>query len=200
MLRVDLKQSTFIFFTFRSWITSCSIWTLQIRIRQPAPWFPLFIWRYCLTARFCLRNADLKKQTNNTVSPRTAQNIVTDIKEKGPSKRREPVVVWHSESVETSEIELPYLPKFASSPFFGLNPEICSPHQQENDDVLFHGDFTDNVSEEIFDKFWPNTHPEYATKGFFGIALQKKQFRKSMIQLQAWIVGKREFLLHWERL
>ena len=119
--------------------------------------------------------ANLKKQTNDTVSPRTAQNMVTDIKEKGPSKRSEPIVVsiGHSDSEETSEIELPDLPKFSSSPFFGLNPEICSPHQQENDDVLFHGDFTDNVSEEILDTFWPDTPPEYATKGYFGIASQK---------------------------
>lgn len=60
--------------------------------------------------------------------------------------------IGHSDSEETSEVELPDLPKFASSPLFGLDPEICSPHQQENDDALFHGDFTENVSE----KFWIN--------------------------------------------
>lgn len=180
MLRVDLKQSTFIFFTFRSWITSCSIWTLQIRIRQPAPWFPALPDSEVFSEKSqslkagdgkvntTLPGANLKKRTNDTVSPRTAQNIVLDIKEKGRSKRREPIVVFigHSNSEETSEIELPDLPKFASSPFFGLNPEICSPHQQENDDLLLHGDFTDNVSEEILDKFWPDTPPEYATEGF----------------------------------
>ena len=32
----------------------------------------------------------------------------------------------------------------------------------------------DNVSEEILDKFWPDTPPEYVTKGYFGIASQKK--------------------------
>ena len=112
-------------------------------------------------------------------------------------------MVWHSESVETSEIELPYLPKFASSPFFGLNPEICSPHQQENDDVLFHGDFTDNVSEEIFDKFWPNTHPEYATKGFFGIALQKNSSWKAWYSYKRGLWGRGNFycngsVCNWE--
>ena len=88
------------------------------------------------------------------------------------------------------------------SSLIGLNPKICSLHQQENDDVLCHGDFTDNVSEEILDTFWPDTPQEYATKGYFGIASpkKKKQFLKTMIQLQAWIVGKREFILHWERL
>ena len=72
--------------------------------------------------------------------------MVTDIKEKGPSTRSEPIVAFigHSDSEENSEIELPDLPKFASSPFFVLNPEICSPHQQENDDLLSHGDFIDN--------------------------------------------------------
>ena len=64
--------------------------------------------------------ADLKKQTNDTVSSITAQNMATDIKEKGQSKRSEPIVVFigHSDSEETSEIELPDLPKFASSLFF----------------------------------------------------------------------------------
>ena len=61
------------------------------------------------------------------------------------------VFIGHFDSEETCEIELPGLPKFVSSPFFGLNPEICSPHQQENNDPLFHGDFTDSVSEEILD-------------------------------------------------
>ena len=119
--------------------------------------------------------ANLKKQTNDTVSPRTAQNMVTDIKEKGPSKRSEPIVVFigHFDSEETSEIKLPDLPKFASSLFFGLNPEICSPHQQENDDLLCQGDLTDNVSEEVLDKFWPDTPSEYDTKGYLGIASQK---------------------------
>lgn len=61
------------------------------------------------------------------------------------------------------------------SSYIGLNPKICSLHQQENDDVLCHGDFTDNVSEEILDTFWPDTPQEYATKGYFGIASPKKK-------------------------
>lgn len=61
------------------------------------------------------------------------------------------------------------------SSLIGLNPKICSLHQQENDDVLCHGDFTDNVSEEILDTFWPDTPQEYATKGYFGIASPKKK-------------------------
>ena len=46
--------------------------------------------------------------------------MATDIKEEGQSKRSEPIVVFmgHSDSEETYEIELPDLPKFASSLFF----------------------------------------------------------------------------------
>ena len=134
----------------------------------------------------------LKKQTNDTVFPGTAQNMVTNIKEKGPSKRREPIVVFigHPDSEETSEIELPDLPKFVSSPFFGLNPEICLPHEQENDK-----------------KFWINfglIRPWSMLLKNTLVYLDKKTVPENhRIQLQPWIVGKRNLyctgnVCNWE--
>ena len=53
----------------------------------------------------------------------------------------EPIVIFmgHSDSEELSENESSELPKFTSSPYFGLHPEIRSSNRQENSDITFLG-------------------------------------------------------------
>ena len=79
------------------------------------------------------------RETNVTASSGKAEREVNDIKE---NKRREPIVVFmgHSDSEELSKDESSELPKFTSSSFSGLHPEILSSNRQENDDVMFLGD------------------------------------------------------------
>ena len=134
MLPVDLKHSTFIFFIDRE---SHHVQSGLYRFgsdNQPRGFVCLFddiAWQrgfVCQIAQYikaedgkvntALPATKLKKQTNDTVFPGTAQNMVTNIKEKGPSKRREPIVVFigHSDSEETSEIELPDLPNLSPRP------------------------------------------------------------------------------------
>ena len=79
------------------------------------------------------------RETNVTASSGKAEREVNEIKE---NKRREPIVIFmgHSDSGELSKDESSELPKFTSSPFSGLHPEIRSLNRQENDDVMFLGD------------------------------------------------------------
>ena len=78
------------------------------------------------------------RETNVTASSGKAEREVNEIKE---NKRREPIVVFigHSDSEELSKDESSELPKFTSSSFFGLHPEIRLSNRQENDDVMFLG-------------------------------------------------------------
>ena len=78
------------------------------------------------------------RETNVIASPGKAEREVNEIKE---NKRREPIVIFmaHSDSGELSKDESSELPKFTSSPFSGLHPEIRSSNRQENDDVMFLG-------------------------------------------------------------
>ena len=79
------------------------------------------------------------RETNVIASPCKAEREVNEIKE---NKRREPIVIFmgHSDSEELSKDESSELPKFTSSPFSGLHPEIRSSNRQENDVVMFLGD------------------------------------------------------------
>ena len=80
-------------------------------------------------------------ETNVTKSSGTVEREVNDIMENATNKSREPLVVFigHSDSEELSKDESSELPKFTSSPFSGLHPEIRSSNRQENDDVMFLG-------------------------------------------------------------
>ena len=79
------------------------------------------------------------RETSVIASPCKAEREVNEIKE---NKRREPIVKFmgHSDSEELSKDESSELPKFTSSPFSGLHPEIRSSNRQENDVVMFLGD------------------------------------------------------------
>ena len=81
----------------------------------------------------------LENGANVTASSSKAEREVNEIKE---NKRREPIVIFmgHSDSGELRKDESSELPKFTSSPFSGLHPEIRSSNRQENDDVMFLGD------------------------------------------------------------
>ena len=80
-------------------------------------------------------------EINVTASSGKAEREVNDIMGNGTNKRREPVVVFigHCDSQELSKDESSEIPKFTSSSFFGLHPEIRSSNRQENDDVMFLG-------------------------------------------------------------
>ena len=83
------------------------------------------------------------RETYVTASSGKAEKEVNDIMENETNKRREPIVVFighsDSEEVHLSKDESSELPKFTSSSFFGLHPEIRSSNRQENDDVMFLG-------------------------------------------------------------
>ena len=121
------------------------------------------------------------RETNVTVSSGKAEMEVNEIKE---NKRREPIVIFmgHSDSEELSKDESSELPKFTSSPFSGLHPEIRSSNRQENDDVMFLGDSDsghdtvtslnredDEISSPLETYFTEKTHPKEK-----GLALQQK--------------------------
>ena len=80
-------------------------------------------------------------ETNVTSSSGTAEKEVNVIMRNATNKRREPIVVFigHSDREELSKDESSELPKFTSSPFLGLHPEIRSSNRQENDHVMFPG-------------------------------------------------------------
>ena len=81
------------------------------------------------------------RETNVTASSGKAEREVNDIMGNGINKRREPIVVFigNSDSEELSKDESSELPKFTSSPFLSLHPEIRSSNRQENHDVMFLG-------------------------------------------------------------
>ena len=121
------------------------------------------------------------RETNVTASSGKAEREVNEIKE---NKRREPIVIFmgHSDSGELSKDESSELPKFTSSPFSGLHPEIRSLNRQENDDVMFLGDSDsghdtvvsldleeDEISSPLETYFTEKTHPKEN-----GLALQQK--------------------------
>ena len=70
------------------------------------------------------------KERNATVLPGNAEREVN-----------EPIVIFmgHSDCEELSENELSELPKFSSSLYFGLHPEIRSSNRQEGNDITFLG-------------------------------------------------------------
>jgi len=121
------------------------------------------------------------RETNVTASSRKAEREVNEIKE---NKRRQPIVIFmgHSDSEELSKDESSELPKFTSSPFSGLHPEIRSSNRQENDDVMFLGDSDsghdtvtsldredDEISSPLEKYFTEKTHLKEN-----GLALQQK--------------------------
>ena len=121
------------------------------------------------------------RETNVIASPGKAEREVNKIKE---NKRREPIVIFmaHSDSGELSKDESSELPKFTSSPFSGLHPEIRSSNRQENDVVMFLGDSDsdhdtvtsldleeDEISSALETYFTEKTHPKEN-----GLALQQK--------------------------
>ena len=121
------------------------------------------------------------RETNVTASPGKAEREANEIKE---NKRREPIVIFmcHSDSEEISKDESSELPKFTSSPFSGLHPEIRSLNRQENDDVMCLGDSDsdndtvtslnrqdDEISSPLETYFTEKTHPKEN-----GLALQQK--------------------------
>ena len=79
------------------------------------------------------------RETNVTASSGKAEREVNNVNE---NERREPIVVFmgHSDSEELSKDESSELPKFTSSSFSGLHPQMRSSNRQENDDVMFLGD------------------------------------------------------------
>ena len=121
------------------------------------------------------------RDANITASPGKAEREVNEIKE---NKRRDPIVIFmgHSDSEELSKDESSELPKFTSSPFSGLHPEIRSLNRQENDDVMCLGDSDsdndtvtslnrqdDEISSPLETYFTKKTHPKEN-----GLALQQK--------------------------
>ena len=121
------------------------------------------------------------RDANITASPGKAEREVNEIKE---NKRRDPIVIFmgHSDSEELSKDESSELPKFTSSPFSGLHPEIRSLNRQENDDVMCLGDSDsdndtvtslnrqdDEISSPLETYFTEKTHPKEN-----GLALQQK--------------------------
>ena len=121
------------------------------------------------------------RDANVTASPGKAEREVNEIKE---NKRRDPIVIFmgHSDSEELSKDESSELPKFTSSPFSGLHPEIRSLNRQENDDVMCLGDSDsdndtvtslnrqdDEISSPLETYFTEKTHPKEN-----GLALQQK--------------------------
>ena len=120
------------------------------------------------------------RETNVIASPGKAEREVNQIKE---NKRRQPIVIFmgHSDSGELSKDESSELPKFTSSPFSGLHPEIRSSNRQENDDVMFLGDSDsghdtvtglnrqdDEILSPLETYFTEKTHPKEK-----GLALQQ---------------------------
>ena len=71
-----------------------------------------------------------RKERNATALPGNAEREVN-----------EPIVIFmgHSDSKERGENESSELPKFTSSPYLGLHPEIRSSNRQENSDITFLG-------------------------------------------------------------
>ena len=121
------------------------------------------------------------RETNVIASPGKAEKEVNEIKE---NKRRQQIVIFmgHSDSGELSKDESSELPKFTSSPFSGLYPEIRSSNRQENDDVMCLGDSDsdhdtvtsldlgeDEISSALETFFTEKTHPKEN-----GLALQQK--------------------------
>ena len=121
------------------------------------------------------------RETNVTASPGKAEREANEIKE---NKRREPIVIFmcHSDSEEISKDESSELPKFTSSPFSGLHPEVRSSNRQENDDVMCLGDSDsdndtvtslnrqdDEISTPLETYFTEKTHPKEK-----GLALRQK--------------------------
>ena len=77
-----------------------------------------------------LPDTSFGKERNATVLPGNAEREVN-----------EPIVIFmgHSDCEELSENELSELPKFSSSLYFGLHPEIRSSNRQEGNDITFLG-------------------------------------------------------------
>ena len=88
----------------------------------------------------------------------------------------------HSDSEKLSKDQSSELPKFTSSSFSGLHPEILSSNRQENDDVMFlddsdsgHDTVTrldrkeDEISNALETYFTEKTHPKEN-----GLALQQR--------------------------
>ena len=116
---------------------------------------------------------DSKVDANRATSTETGvsmshgtENTATAVKEKEPSKRPKPSVVF----IGHSEHEWPeLLPKFVT---VGHNPEIvsASPLQRGNDDSVF----PDSMEEEEDDSYWPEfSAPEVASIGYYGMLPRK---------------------------
>ena len=136
------------------------------------------------------------RDANVTASPGKAEREVNEIKE---NKRRDPIVIFmgHSDSEELSKDESSELPKFTSSPFSGLHPEIRSSNRQENDDVMFLGysdsdhdtvssldHEEDEISSPLETYFTEKTHPKEN-----GLALQLLQQKDTEIGTFALLDG-----------
>ena len=91
-----------------------------------------------------LQNVTAEDVKFNTTLPATSfgkESNATALPGNAEREGNEPIVIFmgHSDSEELSENESSELPKFTSSPYFGLHPEIRSSNRQENSDITFLG-------------------------------------------------------------
>ena len=79
----------------------------------------------------------------------------------------------HSDSEKLSKHKSE-LPKFTTLPFFGFHPEIHSSKDKKTMTLCFSATQTNMfISEDILDKFWPDTPLEFSCMGYYGMALRK---------------------------
>ena len=91
-----------------------------------------------------LQNVTAEDVKFNTTLPATSfgkERNATALPGNVEREVNEPIVIFmgHSDSEELSENESSELPKFTSSPYFGLHSAIRSSNRQENSDITFLG-------------------------------------------------------------
>ena len=105
------------------------------------------------------------------------KHAVTDVKENGPSKRREPIVVFMGHCDDEDErSDHEFLPEFTTLYYLGSNPEILSPSppQLEEDDTMFPDNVDpDDLQEENDYMHWPELPPKFASEGYYGMVPSK---------------------------
>ena len=109
---------------------------------------------------------------NSDITTNQTTNKTADEKENEPSKLRESFVVFIGHYENEFE-EFPELrPEFAPVDYYGSNPEMLStsPLLKENDDNLSpDGPDTTDLEQDNDYIYWPETPPEFADEGYYGV-------------------------------
>ena len=113
----------------------------------------------------------LERETNDSVSL-GIQHAVTEVRENGPSKRGEAMVVFMGHCDSKDERPEP-LPEFATVDFFSSNRKIApaSPLQWEDGDSMFPDNVdTDDLQHEDDYIHWPESpSPKFANVSYYGM-------------------------------